>query len=370
MPSIRLIPNSGSKPTITQIGLGDLVVNPYDGRVYTKKQVGNNQSIVEIGSGSLALSASYAISASYAATSSYATNFQVSGSIFDVNYIDFDTAVTGIQPSLARLSWNSTDKTLEIGTGDGDTALQIGQETVYPPVVNKDSIDLGEGTLVMVNPSGIAQGNRISVVRAVTDGTYPSQYIVGVLTEDIAKNQEGFAAWFGYVRNLNIPTLESNGIKPAGETWIEGNVLFPNPSVPGGYTITQPQAPAIDATIAVITAINGNNLTLLVRPTLTLNVGELNNVTDTTTSSSYGDLFIKSGSVWITGRQLTGSYALTGSLVATSFTGSLLGTASYAYTQGYTGDVNIVSYPPEPSPPITTTFSIVNGLIVNVSTSP
>jgi hypothetical protein len=51
---------------------------------------------------------------------------------------------------------------------------------------------------------------------------------------------------------------------------------------------------------------------------------------DSTTSSSFGDLLVRSGSVWINSKQLTGSYGLTGSLSATSFTGSLFGTSSWA----------------------------------------
>ena len=53
-------------------------------------------------------------------------------------------------------------------------------------------------------------------------------------------------------------------------------------------------------------------------------------------SGSDGDLLVASGSngngkkLYINSKQLTGSYAITGSLNATSFTGSLLGTASYA----------------------------------------
>ena len=96
--------------------------------------------------------------------------------------ITFDT-ITSITPALAQINWNQTDKTLEFSYGDGDTTLQIGQETVYPPVVNKDSIDLVEGTLVMVDPTDVAQGNRLRVIRAVANGTYPSQLLVGILTE-------------------------------------------------------------------------------------------------------------------------------------------------------------------------------------------
>jgi hypothetical protein len=59
-------------------------------------------------------------------------------------------------------------------------------------------------------------------------------------------------------------------------------------------------------------------------------IGELHDVVDNTTSTTYGSLLVKSGSVWKDGYQLTGSYGLTGSLNATSFTGSLFGTSSWA----------------------------------------
>ena len=231
------------------------------------------------------------------------------------DYIDFNLSATPIQPTLGRISWNSTDRTLDLGNGDGDSILQIGQETVYPPVFNADSIDLVEGTLVMIDPVQIAQGNNIRVIRAITDGTYPSQYLVGILTEDIAQNQLGLATWFGKVRNLNINTLEANGIKPTGETWSEGVVLYPNPLVYGGLTITPPPAPNINGTIGIITAVNGINITILVRPTLTFTLTELTNVRISGVTD--GDLLIwNSGdTVWESGKLLNGNYNINGSLV-------------------------------------------------------
>jgi len=71
MPSIRTISVSGSIPSITQLALGDLAVNTFDGKAYLKKQQGNRQTILEIGGGS-SVSSSYALSSSYAASSSYA----------------------------------------------------------------------------------------------------------------------------------------------------------------------------------------------------------------------------------------------------------------------------------------------------------
>jgi len=48
MPQIRTISISGSVPTVTQLALGDIAINTYDGKMYIKKVVGNTQTIVEL----------------------------------------------------------------------------------------------------------------------------------------------------------------------------------------------------------------------------------------------------------------------------------------------------------------------------------
>ncbi len=101
-------------------------------------------------------------------------------------------------------------------------------------------------------------------------------------------------------------------------------------TTPGTYTQTPPVAPNHGVRLGYAERIDNTVGSIYVKIDNGYEVGELHDVVDSTTSSSYGDLFVRSGSVWINSRQLTGSYGLTGSLTATSFTGSLLGTASYA----------------------------------------
>ena len=242
--------------------------------------------------------------------------FTITGSIESPTSITFDTTATDAD-AIARLKWNETEGTLDLGMGGGLATLQMGQELYYPKVVNKSGEDLINGTLVMVDPTQPAQGNRLRVIRAITDGTHPSDLIVGPLTEDVANNQEGFATWFGYVRQLNRTDLENNGIKDPTDTWVEGSILYTNPNLNGGYTSSMQAAPSGKSSIAAVTAVNGQNITLLVRPKLDTNVGNLHDVTDLTTTSSYGDLFIKSGNIWTTGKSLSGSYSLSGSLQVT-----------------------------------------------------
>lgn len=214
----------------------------------------------------------------------------LSGSLKDVNSITFNSSSIPTTLPNYTLAANLTDKTLDLRMGNNAT-LQLGQEMYYPPIVNKSGEDLLDGDLVMINPAGVAQGNRISVVKCVSDGTYPADFIVGVLTEDVARNAEGFATWFGYVRNISKTHLQ-----PAGETWVEGDILYPNPTIPGKMTNVLPTAPALKSTIAAVTSINGNNVTLLVRPALRGKLDTLHNVD--TTSATTGSILYNSGSVW------------------------------------------------------------------------
>jgi hypothetical protein len=277
-------------------------------------------------------------------------SLNVSGSA-SVDYIIFDsqsaTPLVGYM-----LQANPVDKTLDLRMGDNNATLQIGQEMYFPPVVNKSGGNLNDGDLVMVNPSGIAQGNRISVVKAVTDGTYPADKIVGILTEDLAVNQEGFATWFGYVRNLN-----KTQVQPAGETWAEGDILYPNPAIPGRLTKVFPTPPNLRVTVATITAINGNNVTLLVNFHKRTALKRAHDVLDNSTTSSYGDLLMKSGSVWTNSKTLVGDYTISGSLFISGTTefggnlvprdpsGSTLGTELRPFKGIYvsSGSINVAS---------------------------
>ena len=169
----------------------------------------------------------------------------------------------------------------------GETAsLQLGQNLYYPYVVNKTGATLETGTLVMVAPSQPTSLNRLSVVKAITDGTYDEDKIVGLLTEDIQNDGQGFATWFGYVSDLNITDLETAGLKYTGSVWVEGETLYSDPLRPGGLTNEKPQAPNLKSSIAFITTITGQTLNLLVRPQLGESLSDLHDVQISTASNN------------------------------------------------------------------------------------
>jgi len=204
-------------------------------------------------------------------------SIHLTGSISSVSTLTFDT--NAIPTTLPEYSFaaNTTDKTVDLRLGNNST-IQLGQELQYPPVVNKGSVDVVNGMLLMIRVSDISQGQRLAVQR--WDGTqgYQADYIIGVATEDIARNAEGQATYFGYVRGISITELESAAAKDPLETWDEGQILYPHPTLRGGFTNVRPTSPNVKSTIAVIVALNGSNLTILVRPKLGNRITELYDV--------------------------------------------------------------------------------------------
>ena len=235
----------------------------------------------------------------------------ITASSITASFVDFVIGENTVQSVPGRLKWNEADGTLDLGMGSNAT-LQVGQELYYPYVVNKTGAPLVEGTLVMVDPIQTVQGNRLRVVKAITDGTYSEDLLVGVLTENIDDNQQGFATWFGYVRELNQTALEDAGVKDSGSAWTEGSLLYPNPLVPGGLTTIKPEAPNLKTSIAAITRIAGQNITILVRPHLGAKLGGLHDV-QIVSSSNYDILVYNSGSQRWENRnfdlQLSGSFS-------------------------------------------------------------
>ena len=242
------------------------------------------------------ISASLEVSESITTEKLIATS--ITSSFLTSSVVDFVIGENTYASVPGRLKWNEADGTLDLGMGGGSASLQLGQELYYPYVVNKEGSDLVNGTLVMVDPSQPAEGNRLRVVRAITDGTYPEDFIVGVLTEDIANNQQGFATWFGYVRELNIEQLESGSVKETGSAWTEGSILYPNPAVSGGLTPVKPEAPNLKTSIAAITRVSGQNITLLVRPHLGNTLGGLHDVQIASASNNDILVYVSESQRW------------------------------------------------------------------------
>ena len=244
--------------------------------------------------------------------------------ISKVDYIEFTSASD--QPvAAARLGWNDSDGTLSLGLKGGNVDLLIG-EAQFAYVYNAEATTLTKGTVVYSSGS---QGNRIAVKRASAIGEGLSADTLGIVSEPITAGSTGIIITSGV-----IPKIDTSA-------FTAGALLFLSSSALGEITTTKPTPPAHGVRLGYVQRVHPTVGSLYIKVDNGYELDELHNVLDTSTTSSYGDLLVKSGSLWINSKQLTGSYGITGSLTVTqnvsasSFTGSLQGTASWAVSASW-----------------------------------
>jgi hypothetical protein len=156
----------------------------------------------------------------------------------NVPWATFDTTPEHVPTTTGTMAWDG-GTTLGIQM-TANVLQQVGESQYY--YIKADST-ITKGQLIMftgaVGASGVIKG---APATGLTDG----QYLIGIAAENIASNGFGLVASFGHVRGWNTTG------SPVGETWVDGDILYYNPTIPGALTKTQPTAPNVKATIAVV----------------------------------------------------------------------------------------------------------------------
>ena len=137
------------------------------------------------------------------------------------NGVDFNAGNLG-----GELSWNNTEKTLDLVTGSDSVTLQLGQEVVLY-ARNTSGATLSDGQVVMISGS---QGNNPTIALAQADTVANARKTIGVVTQIIPNNSNGFVTLQGKVREL---VLDSG-------TYTEGDVVYLSSTVAGGLTDIEP----------------------------------------------------------------------------------------------------------------------------------
>lgn len=185
------------------------------------------------------------------------------------DYVDFDTAA-GAASAVGRLAWNDQDGTLDLGLKGGNVTMQIGQEQ-FIRVVNKTGANLLEANYQCVKISG-AQGQRPKVALAKADSDLNSADTIGLVTETISNNQEGFVTTSGIVRGINTTgSLQ-------GESWNDGDVLYLSDTTAGRVTNVKPQAPTHTIIVGFVIYAHQNNGKIFVKVDNGYEIDELHNV--------------------------------------------------------------------------------------------
>ncbi len=254
----------------------------------------NDLTILITGGGGSGVSSSYALSASYAATASYFSG-SISNAISSSYALSASYALSSSNAETASYAYNASDIIVYVKNQSGNPILK--------------------GMVVRITGSN----NSSDIPRVITasyENDNNSANTLGIAKENISNGSEGYVITEGVLTGINTNNYAS------------GQLIYLGPT--GSITGSAPVAPLHAVRLGEVVREQSNNGSIYVRIDNGYELGELHDVKDTTTTSSFGDLLIKSGSVWINSKSLTGSYTVTGSLQATSFTGSLLGTSSFA----------------------------------------
>jgi hypothetical protein len=223
------------------------------------------------------------------------------GAVSDVNLgefgvqlgnLEFDNTPTNIPTTAGSMYYNDTDGTLDLILKGGNVKLQIGQESLVR-VVNKTAtnINLLEANYQAVRVTG-AQGQRLKVdlAQSTTDGL--SAETIGLVTETINNNQEGFITTNGLVRNINTTgSLQ-------GETWADGDILYLSPTVAGRVTKVKPTAPNHLVVIGYVIYAHATQGTIFVKVDNGYELNELHNVLITSETNNQALIYESSTDLW------------------------------------------------------------------------
>ena len=275
--------------------------------------------------------------------------------------------VSGSNATLNSL-FVSTSVTASIFSGSFTGSLQ-GTSSWAINALTASSAQNASDILRYVKNSSGAQINKGRVVRiagAVGDNALigtasyfsdnESANTLGITFENIANDSFGYVITEGTLIGINTDAFTAGQLIYLGDT--------------GSIIGTAPVAPLHAVRLGQVLRSQLNNGSIYVRIDNGFELGELHDVRDTTTTGSYGDLLVKSGSIWINSKQLTGSYGLTGSLQATSFTGSLQGTSSWAQNAVTASFISggISAFPYTGSARITGSLGVTGSISVSGST--
>ena len=171
------------------------------------------------------------------------------GNIENVNSINFDITPTTPPTGEGAMYWNADLGGVAINMAGGDVVQEVG-ENQY--IYCRASSAITKGQVVMftgaVGASGIPTG---APATGITDGTY----IIGIAAESIALNEFGFIQTFGV-------------LKPVDTTgFAEGDILWYDPAVAGGFTKTKPSAPNVKVQLAAVVTGGGSSGAILIRVT-------------------------------------------------------------------------------------------------------
>jgi len=188
--------------------------------------------------------------------------------------------------------WNDTNGVSETTLKGGSVILKNGVDLVAR-VVNKvtPNATLTKAAYQAVRVSG-AQGQRLAVAYAQANNDANSADTIGLVTETIATNQEGFIMAVGQLENINTTgSLQ-------GETWVDGDVLYLSPFTPGAITKVKPTGNGHIVVIGYVEYAHVNNGKIFVKVMNGWELDELHDVAIVSPANNEALIYESSTSLW------------------------------------------------------------------------
>lgn len=173
-----------------------------------------------------------------------------------------------------QIAWNADEGTLELGKLGG-VSNYVGAETMVLCRNASNTTAIPKGTAVMFAGTLGASG-RLKVQPMIANGSVPGYVFFGVTDQAIAGASDGYVTVFGKIRGINTSAYQ------------DGDILWCNPAVAGGFTKVEPQAPNLKLAVAAVVRA-GNNGTIFVRWTTGARLKDLHDV-EANGSTSDGDV--------------------------------------------------------------------------------
>ena len=283
-------------PTTTDLDLGEIGINTYDGKMYIKKDDGT-ASIVQVGAGG---SGSGNVVGPASATDNAVVRFDgTTGELIqnsnatlsdagtlnvlniNTDYVQLDTVATPPTIVEGTLAWNDGEGTADLGLKGGNVVYQLGEQE-FCRVYNQQGATISKGQVVYI--SG-AQGNRVAVQLAQANSEIGSRATIGIVAETIAAGAEGWVQVSG-----KLPKLNTTGLT-------EGSPLYLSPTTAGAYTQTRPTAPDNTVILGWVERVNATVGSIYIKVDNGYELDELHNVLINTATN--GDTLIYNSTVGV-----------------------------------------------------------------------
>ena len=194
-------------------------------------------------------------SAASGANSDITSMSGLTGGISTPDFVQFDTAAT-VTDAAGKLYYNNENmfQTLAFQM-DGGIVQHVGEELYYRVKLTAPAT---KGQVLMFTGSVGASGG-LTAAPATGLTADQANYILGIAAMSGTTNDWITVTEFGEVKGINT----TGGV----EAWVQGQVLYYNPSVTGGLTKTKPNTPNAIAVMAAVVHVGTSNGILFVRPT-------------------------------------------------------------------------------------------------------